>query len=458
VIAAKDFSHLLGSLTGISDRALSAHLELYRQQVARLSALGAARPGFPPGLGETLGGAPERALAALLRSPVASLDLEPTGPLAESLRTVEGELAGRGMSFRPKWYLGGDDFWTADRGVGVNIPWFYANITLWGLANRNEQSAYTPEQMLRTLRHEAGHAVCYAFELWREPEWVGLFGDSLEPYRESYAVGDSRAHVEYLQGVSRHYPQKHPDEDFAETFACWLDPASIWEQQYAEWPVALAKLQYVQALWLQGRFSSNTVNQYLGRTEPYTRIAGTVGQALGVVAQAPAEEPLVVTKEWETTRNGVCLHEAFFEVLGGVEPPGERFLTGVILAFGGWESYLADLRRCARAVDEHGWVLTLWDEREGRLENLAAEGDTAPPLGTRLLLALDLHEHAFMLDYGAAKHVGFAAVLVNVNWGLVEYRLAQVAPALSFVDDSFAVEQPEPEESGEVSTRSGRKR
>ena len=43
------------------------------------------------------------------------------------------------------------------------------------------------------------------------------------------------------------YAQSHPDEDFAETFAVWLNPQSDWRSRYADWP-ALKKLEYMDAL------------------------------------------------------------------------------------------------------------------------------------------------------------------------------------------------------------------
>ena len=46
------------------------------------------------------------------------------------------------------------------------------------------------------------------------------------------------------------YAQSHPDEDFAETFAVWLDPASRWRERYAGWP-ALEKLLYVDEVMRQ---------------------------------------------------------------------------------------------------------------------------------------------------------------------------------------------------------------
>jgi hypothetical protein len=59
------------------------------------------------------------------------------------------------------------------------------------------------------------------------------------------------------------YAQKHPDEDFAETFAVWLTPRSRWRQRYKGWP-AMDKLRYV-----------DRVARRLGDTEPLVRLAST---------------------------------------------------------------------------------------------------------------------------------------------------------------------------------------
>src|SRR5687767_9813691 len=77
----------------------------------------------------------EVGLQKLLSTRICDLDLEPQGVLAECIEQVTGELRARGVSFMPTYYLGDDDFWTADRGVSVNIPWYLANPVLWRLVN-----------------------------------------------------------------------------------------------------------------------------------------------------------------------------------------------------------------------------------------------------------------------------------------------------------------------------------
>lgn len=426
-----NFSHLLGNLRGISDRALTCHLALYRQAVDRLNAIEAAYPVVEWRAANAP--ASDATTEALLRTPVARLDLRPVGALAECLTTIASDLETHGILFRPAWYLGtGDeDFWTSDRAVSVNIPWQYANPTLWRLANRSARTAYTPEEMVRTLRHEAGHALCYAFELWREAGWQEVFGDSRAPYPDEFTpVEGSRDFVEYLIGVRAHYAQKHSDEDWAETFACWLDPTSNWRQQYASWPGSLRKLEYVEACWAAGKFFGQAPNSYLGRREPYQMETRTVSAALGIGTSDP---PLLSPTGWSehsellrqepSAYNAVVLHEAHFGALGGsAQPAPDALLAAVEANWGSWQSYLLDLRLCCAASDE-GWALSIWDARSGKMRNAMIDGNGAVPAGCRVLLAIDTHEHAYALDYGIGKHLGIAAEFENISWPVVAERL-----------------------------------
>jgi hypothetical protein len=100
-------------------------------------------------------------------------------------------------------------------------------------------------QVMMYLRHEAGHAFNYAYALYKTPEWRNLFGPFRRAYRDSYKpVPFSRQFVRHLEGW---YAQKHPDEDFAETFAVWLTPRSNWRKRYKDWG-AMKKLLYMDRI------------------------------------------------------------------------------------------------------------------------------------------------------------------------------------------------------------------
>src|SRR5262249_39520328 len=104
------------------------------------------------------------------------------------------------------------------------------------------EGAGGPSELLRYLRHEMGHVVNYAYKLYDREEWVGLFGPMTQPYEDEYRPQPfSRNYVLHLPGW---YAQKHPDEDWAETFAVWMTPRLDWRSAYADWPVARRKLEY----------------------------------------------------------------------------------------------------------------------------------------------------------------------------------------------------------------------
>ena len=79
---------------------------------------------------------------------------------------------------------------------------------------------------------------------------IETFGSFTKPYRDHFRPNPaSRAFVRHIvhHRYGRTYAQKHPDEDFAETFAVWLTPRSGWRRRYRNWP-ALRKLRYVNSL------------------------------------------------------------------------------------------------------------------------------------------------------------------------------------------------------------------
>ena len=98
---------------------------------------------------------------------------------------------------------------------------------------------------MKILRHEAGHAIDNAYKLRQRRRRQQIFGPSYMQYPDYYTPKPySKSFVLHLDSW---YAQSHPDEDFAETFAVWLNPDSDWRARYADWP-ALKKLEYMDAL------------------------------------------------------------------------------------------------------------------------------------------------------------------------------------------------------------------
>src|SRR5688572_3764314 len=164
----------------------------------------------------------------------------------EHIEALNRELKSRRLRFRPYFWLS-DEWFTPDGVPGIALPFYLAHPRLAKLEMNQmlEVEGGTTEWCMRILRHEAGHAIENAYLLRRRRRRQRLFGKSSQPYPEYYTPKPySRSFVRHLDVW---YAQSHPDEDFAETFAVWLDPQSLWRQRYSGWP-ALRKLEYVDAL------------------------------------------------------------------------------------------------------------------------------------------------------------------------------------------------------------------
>jgi hypothetical protein len=159
---------------------------------------------------------------------------------------LDAELGARGLVFRPHYYLS-DEWFTPDGVPGIAIPFYLAHPRLakLELAQMLEVEGGDPESCMQILRHEAGHAIDNAYRLRRRPKRRRLFGNPSVEYPEYYTPKPySKSFVQHLD---HWYAQSHPDEDFAETFAVWLDPTSMWATRFAGWP-AQRKLEYVDRL------------------------------------------------------------------------------------------------------------------------------------------------------------------------------------------------------------------
>ncbi|HEX9986096.1 MAG TPA: hypothetical protein VGF69_22735 [Thermoanaerobaculia bacterium] len=181
----------------------------------------------------------------LLSVPIRELRMSlEASPIAPLVRRLYEELEAKGLHhFRPRVYL--SDEWGCPSGEPViGVPFYLGDPRVTDLeAAANDVEG--EREIMMYLRHEAGHAFNYAYELYRTEEWHELFGSFRRAYRDDYPfVPFSHDYVRHMAGW---YAQKHPDEDFAETFAVWLDPASRWRRRYQGWG-ALRKLLYVDRI------------------------------------------------------------------------------------------------------------------------------------------------------------------------------------------------------------------
>ncbi|HYL04231.1 MAG TPA: putative zinc-binding metallopeptidase [Steroidobacteraceae bacterium] len=211
----------------------------------------------------------------LLRLRFCDLKLSIRGPLAAQVRRLYRDLARRGLSLRPHVWLS-EEWFSPDGVPGIAVPFYLAHPRLARLERRimREAEGGNSQQLLRILRHEAGHALDNAYRLRRRRRWREAFGPASRPYPARYrARAGSRRYVQHL---GEWYAQAHPTEDFAETFAVWLTPKSAWRRNYAGWP-ALHKLRAVEELVAQLRARRAPVRNRT-RIEPIEHNTRTLAQ------------------------------------------------------------------------------------------------------------------------------------------------------------------------------------
>jgi hypothetical protein len=181
----------------------------------------------------------------ILAKPIREFGLKLEGsPVEPFVQQLYRELENKGLhKFRPPCYL--SDEWGCPSGEPViGIPFYLADPKLAQL-EREMNDLEDAREIMMYLRHEAGHAFNYAYRLYQSAEWRELFGPFRRAYRDNYRpIPFSRSFVRHMAGW---YAQKHPDEDFAETFAVWLTPRSQWRRRYKGWD-ALRKLHYVDRI------------------------------------------------------------------------------------------------------------------------------------------------------------------------------------------------------------------
>ncbi len=186
----------------------------------------------------------------LLNRKISDLGLKIEGSPAETfVLRLRRELEAKGFIFKPGIYLT-DGWGCPDRTPVIGIPFYLADARLARFEEEQNGEIEDPKTIMMLLRHEAGHAVNYAFKLWERSSWKEIFGSFTKPYRDIFRPDRfSRQFVRHIAAhpYGRTYAQKHPDEDFAETFAVWLAPRSDWRHRYLHWPV-LRKLKYIDRL------------------------------------------------------------------------------------------------------------------------------------------------------------------------------------------------------------------
>jgi superoxide dismutase, Fe-Mn family len=141
---------------------------------------------------------------------------------------------------------------------------------------------------------------------------------------------------------------------------------------------------------------------------------------------APAFVVNGLKREELIAANSAWLHELYFEGLGGTgRLPEGRLADAITRDFGSVGRWRAEFTALAKAMGGgSGWALLSWSSNEGCLVNHWAADHTHLLAGAAPVLALDMYEHAYEMDFGGFSAAYVDAFMKNIDWDAIERRFA----------------------------------
>ncbi len=125
--------------------------------------------------------------------------------------------------------------------------------------------------------------------------------------------------------------------------------------------------------------------------------------------------------------NSMILHEIYFSSLGAPLAPGRALASAIERDFGSQARWAAEFTAMGRALGGgSGWVLLQWSPHDGRLTNQWANDHTMTLAGGMPILAMDMYEHAYQIDFGAKAAAYVDAYMAATNWAAADARFAKV--------------------------------
>jgi Fe-Mn family superoxide dismutase len=140
-----------------------------------------------------------------------------------------------------------------------------------------------------------------------------------------------------------------------------------------------------------------------------------------------------IKREELMATNSMLLHELYFDGLNGSPQPMVPAMTLALTAnFGSVERWRDEFMSMGKALGGgSGWVLLVFQPREGSLVNVWSADHTHALAGGVPILALDMYEHAYHIDFGAAAGPYVDAFMDNINWATVYERYQNAVHAAS---------------------------
>src|SRR5689334_172894 len=156
-------------------------------------------------------------------------------------------------------------------------------------------------------------------------------------------------------------------------------------------------------------------NNYVGAVKRLNAIGAQLAEL--DFAKAPNFVINGLKREELIASNSMILHEIYFDGLGGASKPGGALAEAIVRDFGSLERWHTEFAAMGKAEGGgSGWVILAYSPRDKRLVNQWAADHTTTLAGGRPVLVLDMYEHAYHMDYGAAAAKYVDIYMEAIRW------------------------------------------
>lgn len=175
--------------------------------------------------------------------------------------------------------------------------------------------------------------------------------------------------------------------------------------------------------------SRKTHDEHLKLWQGYANKTNEIRKALAEMEVDPAKGNQIFSQmralkvDYTFAYEGYINHNVYFDTIGGNGGPATGAVAKLIdEAYGSFENWVKDLK--TTGVAARGWVYLAYDHDEKRVFNYIGDAQNSFPIWNHtLLLAMDVYEHAYFLDFGTARAKYIEAYLQIIDWAAVNARL-----------------------------------
>jgi Fe-Mn family superoxide dismutase len=167
---------------------------------------------------------------------------------------------------------------------------------------------------------------------------------------------------------------------------------------------------------------SHWENNYQGSVKTLNAVRGKLAEAMAV-KDYPAFAYGDLKREHLLRNGSVVLHELYFDNLGGNGKSSGSIKKQIVQDFGSFDAWEVEFRRIAQSLGGgSGWVVLGYNLAMGELENYWLWDHMHGPAGALPILVMDMYEHSYQMDYGAAAAKYIDAFFMNIHWQELEKR------------------------------------